>query len=145
MICPQCGAEFMPGITACSDCRVALVDALPGTPEREPVPDSHPPAAPTSAPDRSGPLRLVTVLATSDPGLMAFAKSLLRSADIPFTVEGEGIQDLFGVGRMGFNPLTGPAALRVGADDAGDARSILDGTDVGGDAGVPEDEGGGDE
>lgn len=65
------------------------------------------------------------MLATSDPGLMPIAKSLLQSAQIPFVVEGAGIQDLFGIGRLSFNPITGPAALRVASQDAADARALL--------------------
>jgi hypothetical protein len=30
MICPNCHAEFRPGFTVCSDCGIALVEALPG-------------------------------------------------------------------------------------------------------------------
>ena len=72
-------------------------------------------------------LELVTVLSSGDPGLMAIAKSLLQSAEIPYLVRGEGLQDLFGVGRVGsgFNIVTGPARLQVGADDADDARELL--------------------
>lgn len=29
MFCPQCGAEYTPGIPTCSDCGVPLVDHLP--------------------------------------------------------------------------------------------------------------------
>jgi hypothetical protein len=32
MYCPNCGAEYRPGFTECSDCEVALVDSLPRNP-----------------------------------------------------------------------------------------------------------------
>ena len=68
----------------------------------------------------------VTVLETGDPALLAVAKSLLEDANIPFFAKGEGIQDLFGAGRLGgFNPITGPVELQVSADDAAEARSVL--------------------
>ena len=73
--------------------------------------------------DSDGP---VTVLETSDQGLIAFAKSLLEEADIPFFAKGEGVQDLFGGGRIGaFNIVTGPIQLQVPADDADQARELL--------------------
>ena len=117
MYCPRCHAEYIVGFTRCSDCDVALVDELPPPPER----------AHRSGRQPRDDLDLVTVLASGDPGLMAVAKSLVRSAGIPFLVQGEGVQDLFGVGRIGsgFNVVTGPARLQVGADDADDAREVL--------------------
>ncbi len=64
---------------------------------------------------------------------MPIAKSLLQSADIPFVVEGDGIQDLFGAGRLGaYNPVTGPAALRVAPQDVDDARAVLADLEAGG-------------
>ena len=117
----------MPGFTRCSDCLVDLVDALPEPGPPDPGPTASRGAQPlpprTDPPER---FALVTVFATSDPGLMPIAKSLLQSAQIPFVVEGDAIQDLFGIGRMGaYNPITGPAALKVAPQDAGDARAVL--------------------
>ena len=125
MFCPKCHAEYIAGFRRCADCDVPLVEELPQPPKRvrEPLPADPP--RPTGPPRDH--LELVTVLASGDPGLMAIAKSLLQSAEIPFVVQGEGVQDLFGVGRIGsgFNLVTGPARLRVGADDAADARELL--------------------
>jgi len=68
----------------------------------------------------------VTVLETSDPALLAIAKSLLEEAGIGFFAKGEAIQDLFGAGRLGgFNPITGPVEVQVSADDAAEAGSVL--------------------
>ena len=73
--------------------------------------------------DSAGP---VAVLETADQGLIALAKSLLEEADIPYFAKGEGVQDLFGVGRIGaFNIVTGPIQLLVPADDADSARELL--------------------
>jgi hypothetical protein len=68
----------------------------------------------------------VTVLASSDPALIAVAKSLLEDAEIPFVATGESIQDLFGLGRIGgFNPLVGPVKIRVPRTFEEEARRIL--------------------
>ena len=70
----------------------------------------------------------VTVLETSDPAVLAVAKSLLEEAEIPFFAKGEGIQDLFGAGRLGtgFSPVAGPVELQVSADDAAEAQRVAD-------------------
>jgi len=136
MFCPRCGAEYRAGFTECADCLVPLVDELPhdeGPAERDG--SSGPPEArgatgQGSARKRPRPdLELVTVFATGDQGLVALVKSLLQSADIEFMVRGEGIQNLFGIGGLsasGFNPITGPAEFLVSAEDADDARTLLE-------------------
>jgi hypothetical protein len=58
----------------------------------------------------------VTVLVTGDPGLMAFAQSLLESAGIEFVVQGEQHHNV---------PLIGVAELQVPAEDAEEARALL--------------------
>jgi hypothetical protein len=68
----------------------------------------------------------VTVFETSNPAVLAVAKSLLESAEIPFYAAGENIQSLFGLGTYGgFNPITGPVRIEVSADDAADAKALL--------------------
>jgi len=69
----------------------------------------------------------VTVLESSDPALLAVAKSLLEEADIPYYAKGEGVQDLFGAGRLGtgFSLVAGPVELQVSPDDAAEARALL--------------------
>jgi hypothetical protein len=58
---------------------------------------------------------------------MAFARSLLDGEGIDYTVRGENLQDLFGMGRLGgYNYVTGPAEIWVRADDAERARALLD-------------------
>ena len=48
-------------------------------------------------------------------------------ADIPFFAKGEGVQDLFGWGRLGtgFSLIAGPIALQVPADKADEAYALL--------------------
>jgi hypothetical protein len=93
----------------CPTCDIDTVDRLPG-------PDATPDA------------ELACVLATGDAGLIAVAKSLLEGEAIDYFVRGDGLQDLFGLGRItGFSYLMGPAEFWVRADDADHARELLEG------------------
>jgi len=97
----------------CADCDVQLVAEQPESEPEKGQPD----------------IELLTVLETSDAGLVAIAKSLLEDAEIPFMVRGEYIQDLFGVGRFPgkINVLVGPVELKVNAQDKDEALAILEG------------------
>jgi putative signal transducing protein len=109
MFCPKCGEEFSWDVMVCPTCDVDTVDRLPGP---EPTPD----------------VELVRVLATGDAGLIALAKSLLESETIDYFVRGDGLQDLFGLGRMtGYSFAMGPAEFLVRAEDADRARELLEG------------------
>ena len=109
MFCPQCGEEYSWDVMVCPICDVETVDRLPGP---EPTPDAE----------------LVPVLATGDAGVIAVAQSLLEAEKIDFFVRGDGLQDLFGLGRMtGFSFAMGPAEFLVRAEDADRARELLDG------------------
>jgi putative signal transducing protein len=93
----------------CPTCDVDTVDRLPGP---EPTPD----------------VQLVPVLTTGDAGLIAVAKSLLEGEEIDYLIRGDGLQDLFGLGRMtGYNFAMGPAEILVREDDADRARELLQG------------------
>ena len=75
---------------------------------------------------RQNDLDLVTVLATNDLGLIDIAESLLEGASIPYLAKGEGVQDLFGLGRLtSVNPITGPVEIQVNASDEESARRLL--------------------
>ena len=71
MYCPQCGVEYRPGFTECSDCRVALVERPPET--DHPLPN----------------MELVTVLEGNNPLTASAAKDLMEQAGIPCYLEGE--------------------------------------------------------
>lgn len=91
----------------CARMTSAMVDHLPGS---EPTRDAE----------------LVCVLATGDAGLIAVAKSLLEGDEIDYFVKGDGLQDLFGLGRIsGFNYAMGPAEFWVREEDADRARELL--------------------
>ena len=70
---------------------------------------------------------LVTVFESADVVMFALAKSALDRAGIRYIAQGEGLQDLFGMGRIGagFNAITGPPRIRVTADNAKRASAIL--------------------
>jgi hypothetical protein len=131
LYCPQCGADYRPGFTLCSDCLVPLVDrSSEASAPAAPVPAVTAPSA--EALRRH--LELVTVFKTGDPGLIAVVKSILQSAEIPFTTKGEGIQDLTGVGRLGsgYNPAFGPVEVQVSSADVTDTSVLLDDLEPGG-------------
>ncbi len=111
MFCPQCRSEYREGFTRCDNCDVALVAVLP--------PEAGDPS------DRD----LVMAFETGDPGLLAMAHSILDEATIPYLTQGEGIQDLFGVGRLGtgFNILTGPVHILVERASEAVVHQLLDG------------------
>ena len=109
MFCPTCGCEYNPGITVCADCGIPLIAELPPPPQLD-----------------LGDLDLVTVLSTPNAGEIALVRSLLEEADIPFMVKNEGVQDLFGLGRLGgYNPFMGSVHFRVKRIDIEIARQAL--------------------
>ena len=71
--------------------------------------------------------RLVTIFETGNEAVVAVVKSLLDEAKIKYLAQGEGVQDLFGVGVIGtgFNPVTGPVEFKVMPEDAEYARELL--------------------
>jgi hypothetical protein len=113
MYCPDCGAEYLPGVTECADCGVAL--------QAEPPP----PPAPTQD------LKLVPVHETGDAVRTVLVKSLLEDAEIPFLARNDQLQDLFGFGRLvPVNPISGPVIFLVPEEHAAEAREALARLDV---------------
>jgi hypothetical protein len=107
MYCPECGGEYREGFTHCADCDVDLVETLPASRGVAPAVD------------------LITVLETSDPAEIAFVESLLRGAGIRFAKAGYHLQNLFGLGTLGFNAVACPMVIQVAAADAEAAEQIL--------------------
>ena len=70
---------------------------------------------------------LVTVFESSDVALFAIAKSALDTAGIRYITQAEGLQDLFGWGRLfsGYNFVTGAPRIRVTPDNAARAHELL--------------------
>lgn len=112
MFCPECGSEYREGFTACADCEVALVPELP---------------AEFAEADFAGEETLVSVLETGDLSLLTRARSLLEAEGIPYSTDGEGLQNLFGAGMigLGYNQIVGPPHLRVREEDEARARELL--------------------
>ena len=69
----------------------------------------------------------VTVFESGHEGLIALAKSMLDEANIEYSVKGEGVENLMGVGVMGtgFNPITGAIQIQVLEENAAQARELL--------------------
>ena len=109
MFCPACGSEFRAGFTICSDCGIPLVAEIP---EDEPPLDveTHPP---------------VTVLASSDPAVIAVATSYLDGDGIRYVVQNGHSFNLFGSGLgTGYSPIV-EVAVQVAAEDAATAAEVL--------------------
>ena len=70
---------------------------------------------------------LVTVFETGNEAIVGLVKSMLDEAKIRYLAQGEGVQDLFGVGVLGtgFNIVTGPVVFQVMPEDAEYARELL--------------------
>src|SRR5471032_1754251 len=103
MFCPQCEEEYEWDVMVCPVCDVDTVDRLPGP---EPTHDAE----------------LVRVLVTGDAGQIAIAHSLLEGEKIDYFARGDGLQDLFG-----FSGAMTPAEFWVRAEDAENARALLEG------------------
>jgi len=73
-------------------------------------------------------LEFVTAFQSANPALIALARSVLEAAEIPFFMKGDGLQDLFGLGRFPgtVNLVTGPVEFQVRLADAEEARALLD-------------------
>ena len=108
MFCPKCHSEFQEGITTCVDCEVGLVKHRP-------------------VEDKPEYVSFVTVYETGNPAIISFAKSILDSENIRYNMKGDGVQDLFGGGRIGtgFNPIFGPVQIQVDEKEASLARELL--------------------
>jgi hypothetical protein len=111
MICPKCGAEYVPGVEVCFDCDVDLVEAAPDRAQ--------------SARPAEGKFELVPVFATTDSGLVAIAETMLQSAGIPVVIEGAAQQAYWGPGALGLHQPRGQSVVCVAPRDADDAREIL--------------------
>ncbi len=111
MYCPDCGAEYVPGVSECANCGVAL--------------QAEPPTAPPVAD-----LELAQLVETGDAIRAALVKSLLDDAGIPYLARNEQLQDLFGFGRLvPVNPISGPVIFMVPADRIEEAQALLDAHD----------------
>jgi hypothetical protein len=68
----------------------------------------------------------MVVFETSDASLIPVVESLLRGAGIEFEERGARLQGLFAGGQIGgINPVSGPVAFVVAADEVPAARRLL--------------------
>ena len=110
MFCPRCRYEYNKDIKECPNCEVQLVGELPL--DRKDL-------------SKHEFVELVTVLSTTDVGLVAVVKSFLEGAGIKYFAKGEMLQGLYGIGNIGFNVLSGPVEIQVCRDDAEDVKALL--------------------
>jgi hypothetical protein len=103
MICPECRAEYRPGIRRCADCGVALVLALPE--------ESH------------EALELVPVCELHDPSDLLAVRSALDGAGIPFELDDESAVP--GASLAGLDPMGRVAVVLVPKDRLQEARQLL--------------------
>ncbi len=70
---------------------------------------------------------LELVLQTGSATLVAVLRSVLESEEIPHVIRGDGVQDLFGLGRLaaGFNFIVGPIQVLVPSDQVERVHEIL--------------------
>jgi len=103
MFCPECKAEYLPGITMCADCRVPLVDEL-------------------VEPDHDAADEFEEVARTFNQGDIAVIKSVLDDNGVEYRFFGEYFNLL--------DPLIQPARLHVRKSQASHARKLLAGMHV---------------
>jgi hypothetical protein len=97
MYCPKCGADFVEGVTVCSDCGIELTPEPPTEPEATYV-------------------EWVTVFGDRQESRVRLAESIVRGADIDCVVEGDETQ-LAGVAD--------PVRLCVRPEDVDRATELL--------------------
>ena len=70
---------------------------------------------------------VVTVFSTGNEAVIAVVKSILDEANIRYLVNGENVENLFGLGVLGtgFNPVTGPVEFQVMPEDVKYAKELL--------------------
>lgn len=64
---------------------------------------------------------MIAALSTGEPGVLAHARAVLEEAGIPYGVEGEVGQQLYGAGNVAF----GPIQIRVPAEEAGRVQQLF--------------------
>lgn len=85
MFCPKCKSEYVEGISTCKECEEQLVEKLE---EESEIIESQ---------------ELVTIMRTFDRGIIAIAKSILLSENIPFYVSEEMTFGIITFGTL--NPM----------------------------------------
>ncbi len=119
MICPDCGAEYQDHVKLCADCHVLLAR----NDEQEKMEATRP------HPDNKD-LDLVHLVSVHDLGQVGLVKSLLDESNIPAMVRNDQLQDLFGIGRITFNPVAGEVEFWVRQEDVKAALSALEGLEL---------------
>ncbi len=101
MFCPECRAEFIEGITVCSDCGITLVEEL----SPQPKPEYH---------------KLVKVFSTGKSIEAGFVKSLLEANEINCFIKNMHYPSLIPVGIAAV-----PIKIMVEEKDKVNAEEII--------------------
>jgi hypothetical protein len=64
---------------------------------------------------------MITALSTGEPGVLAHARAVLEEAGIPYGIEGEVGQLIYGAGNIAFGPLQ----IRIPAEEAGRVEKLF--------------------
>lgn len=64
---------------------------------------------------------MIMVLSTGEPGVLAHARAVLEEAGIPYAIDGQIGQQLFGAANLGF----GPVQIRVPEEEAGRVEKLF--------------------
>ena len=120
-------SEPDPPIGTCSRCGRSIATNHPGDRCSE-CDEPFPPEIRRKLGDPTPDPKLVAVLRTEDAGLVPLAKSMLDEEGIEHLVRGQGLQDPFYGGLpSGSGYGRGPVEFWVREEDAGRARTLLDG------------------
>lgn len=103
MFCPNCKAEYLPGVTVCAECGIPLVESLPPDTEHEKA-------------------KFVEVVSTFNAGDIALIKSILDDGEIDYLIEGENFNST--------TPLLQPVSILVPEEKLEAAKDILKDLDL---------------
>jgi hypothetical protein len=127
--CPNCGAEYRPGFTVCTDCHVALVPDAPEGIDYEGLTPEEKSDKPRFDPGRFERLEPECVYVVTAPPLAQLVLSAFRAHGIKAFAAGSGVEQWEEAGNVGqIARAPGPfnsTRIMVHPDDWEDARALV--------------------